>query len=67
MVAFGSLDVEIECTRRGVGADSCIARVGKRARLPIAEACHIMLVTAEGLVFRREPGLGVSTSKIRGN
>jgi hypothetical protein len=50
--ALDGFHVEIETPSGGVLADGGIARVSQRARLPVAETCDIILVTAEGLIFR---------------
>jgi len=50
--ALDGFHVEIETSSGGVLADGGIARISQRARLPIAETCDIVLVTAEGLIFR---------------
>lgn len=45
--ALGGLDVEVEGTGGGVGADGGVAAVGERAGLAGAEAGYVVFVTAE--------------------
>lgn len=43
--------IEVQRARFGVGADSGIAGVSKRAGLTIAEACNVVFIAAEVLLF----------------
>lgn len=51
MSALDGLHVQIEPAIDGVRADGGIARVGKRARLPVAQTGYIKLVTTEVLTL----------------
>jgi hypothetical protein len=51
--ALDRFDVQVEAASCGVGADSGISRVRKRAGLFTAETRDVVLVATEGLVLGR--------------
>ena len=51
MCAFGALYVQAEGASFGIRTDGCIAGVGKRTGLAVAEAREVVFIAAEVLLF----------------